>query len=42
MRTILAMAVVLGTSSSALAADATPAWNEIMAAKKHTASVVPY
>jgi ABC-type amino acid transport substrate-binding protein len=41
MRTILALAVVLGTRSSALAADATPAWNEIMAAKKLTACVVP-
>jgi len=40
-RFILASAVVLGMNSSALAADQVSAWNEIMAAKKLTACVVP-
>ena len=40
-RSILTLALVLGISASALAADATPAWNEIMAQKKLTACVVP-
>ena len=41
-RSILSLAVLIGFFSlPALAADSTPAWNEIMAKKKLTACVVP-
>ncbi len=40
-RFVVASAVVLGLSSTALAADPASAWNDIMAQKKITACVVP-